>query len=292
MKEQFFECYDGTKLTTYLFEAQKPKGVVLFLHGIQEYSKPYFPFAETLNKKHYHCLLVDQRGHGKSCKKISEIGKAEYDVFSASSCDCLCIVNMLKEKYNLPIILIGFSYGSFIVQSCLTRSKNVDKIILIGSGYMKQPKIRLAKMICNIGYKIKGANEYARPLEKALHSYFNRKFDTSWITSDNQKLKILANDKLCRVPFSYGFYKSMFDHLPNLTDNLENATISAEILLLSGEKDPVGDFGKGIKKLHQTFVKHNLNSKLIVYPEVRHNLLYETNTDEVLKDIFNFLGKK
>ena len=291
MIEQFFDCYDGTKLKTYLFEAQKPKGVVLFLHGIQEYSKPYFPFAESLVKKHFHCLLVDQRAHGRSCVKISEIGKGDYDIFSASACDCLCLANYLKEKYNLPIILIGFSYGSFIIQSSLARAKNVDKVILIGSGFMDQPKVRLAQALCNLGAKIKGANEYAVPLEKALHKYFNRRFKTSsWITSDPQKLKALASDKLCRVPFSYGFYKSMFNHLPHLTDDLKAARVTAEILILSGENDPVGDFGKGAKKLHKLFSKHKLNSKLIIYPEVRHNLLYETITPEVMKDIFTFIN--
>lgn len=293
MKEEFFECYDGTKLRTYLFEAQKPKGVVLFLHGIQEYSKPYFEFAEKVNKKHFHCLLVDQRGHGRSCNKISEIGKADYDVFSASVCDCLCISNMLKEKYQLPIYLVGFSYGSFIAQACMHKAKNISKMILIGSGYMNQPKIRLAKIICKLGRKIKGPNAYAQSLDRSLQKYFNRRFKpTSWITSDNDKLKILANDKLCRVPFSYGFYESLLDNLPNIANNLKDVSKEMKILIISGEDDPVGDFGKGVKYLHQLYSNNNLNSKIIIYPKLRHNLLYEKETADVYKDIFNFLTKK
>jgi len=62
------------------------------------------------------------------------------------------------------------------------------------------------------------------------------------------------------------------------------------ILILSGERDPVGDFGKGVKQVAEKLKKTGHNVRLVLYPEARHVVLCETNKDEVYDEIANFLA--
>ena len=61
------------------------------------------------------------------------------------------------------------------------------------------------------------------------------------------------------------------------------------ILFISGDKDPVSNYGKEIIALHQFYQKAGFtNVKYTLYPECRHELLNELNQEEVFDDILNF----
>ena len=53
--------------------------------------------------------------------------------------------------------------------------------------------------------------------------------------------------------------------------------------MVSGDQDPVGDFGKGVKKVYRRLVKTGHDVQLILYPGGRHEILNETNRDQVYR---------
>ena len=58
------------------------------------------------------------------------------------------------------------------------------------------------------------------------------------------------------------------------------------VLFISGEKDPVGENGKGVKRACDSLKKHGLTRvEMKLYPEARHELLNELNREEVCRDI-------
>ena len=60
----------------------------------------------------------------------------------------------------------------------------------------------------------------------------------------------------------------------------------------AGDMDPVGNYGKGPKEVHDKLKRAGLeNIKLIIYPEGRHEMLNETNKEEVYSQIFDWLNK-
>jgi len=293
MEEEKFKCYDDVNLQAYLFETARPKGVVQFVHGMQEYCKPYFEFAEFLNKKGYIIYMADQRAHGKSCKKISEIGKADDDIFSKSVYDQLCISSMLKARYNLPIFLIGHSYGSFIVQAYMTKNKHISKFVLLGSAYMKQPKIWYGERLVKFASKFKNKEKCARYIERKVFSKYNKNYtNTSWVTSDEEQEKFLRKDRLNRIPFSTGFYESLFTNLYKLYNDIGKIDKSIPIAIFSGSDDPIGSYGKSVFKLYQVYNKTGLNAKLTLYAKARHSLLHEKIRKNVYNDILNFIANK
>lgn len=293
MIEEDFVAYDDTVLHAYAFQIEKPKAVIQIVHGLQEYSKLYFEFAKLLNKKGYNVYMVDQRAHGKTCNKISEVGKVKGDIFSQSVCDQLCITNMLHERYKKPIYILGHSYGSFILQACLPKNKYGEKYILLGSAFMRKPKIYIADAMLRFFSLFKKPDEHANYLERKVFGRYNRKYKSgSWVTSDEEANKVLVSDKLARVPFSYGFYRSLFSNLPRIYKNADMIDKNLPILILGGTDDPIGDYGKSNARLFRFYKKLGLNAKIIQYANSRHNLLYEKNKDEVYDDILNFLAKK
>ncbi len=63
------------------------------------------------------------------------------------------------------------------------------------------------------------------------------------------------------------------------------------ILIISGEKDPVGDFTKGVMKVFNDYKKAELTDLNVkFYSGFRHEILNETNRNEVYKDIAGWLN--
>ena len=64
------------------------------------------------------------------------------------------------------------------------------------------------------------------------------------------------------------------------------------ILITSGEEDPVGQNGKGVKWLEQQYKKLGVkNVELKLYPHMRHEIHNETDHQQVYDDFVNFILK-
>ncbi len=299
MKESNFISYDKTKLVSYLFmpdEKTKAKGVVQFAHGMQEYSKNYFSFAQYLAKKGFICFLFDERGHGKTAGE-SKLGKVEGDgdIFLQTVNDHLFVSEMLIKEYKLPVFFLGHSYGSFIGQEYILRKGKAEKIVLIGSSYMKTPLVAFGNFVAGITRAFKGNDAHAKLVEKLSFGAYKKKFsDGSWITSDEILTKMFYDDKFNATPFSAGFFKSMFSHQLKLyrKKELENVDKKLPVLILSGDRDVVGSMGKGSKKLYEFYKKKGLNVAFKLYPNLRHALLLEKGKEKIYEEILNFFIKK
>lgn len=289
MKKGKFTCYDGMKLQSYTFDVENAKGVIQISHGMQEYAKTYFKFAKFMQEKGYIVYIIDQRAHGLSCAK-EDLGKVDGDVFQQTVCDQLRVSRFLKETYNLPLYVLGHSYGSFIMQEYLKRNKFADKILLLGSGYMKNPVIWFGKIMASLTCAFKGKDAKAKLVEKAgLGAYANKFSDASWITSDEEETKEFYADELNGQTSSAGFYKSMFANQLKLYKDLKNVDKNLPIGIFSGSQDPVGLFSKGAIKLYNVYNKKGLNVSLKLYSKMRHNILQEQKKEYAFADILNFI---
>ena len=65
------------------------------------------------------------------------------------------------------------------------------------------------------------------------------------------------------------------------------------ILLMSGSEDPVGEYTKKVLEVYEQYKKHEIEDITIkIYQEARHNILQETNKNEVMKDCLNWILEK
>ncbi len=75
----------------------------------------------------------------------------------------------------------------------------------------------------------------------------------------------------------------------NKKDKLKTINKDLPILIIGGDSDTVGNNGKGLRKLDELYTKNGLNSTLIIYEHMKHEVLNEEENMKVYKDIANFL---
>ena len=61
--------------------------------------------------------------------------------------------------------------------------------------------------------------------------------------------------------------------------------------MIAGDHDPVGNNGKQVAKLYKTYLKNNINAKIKLYKGARHELINETNKEEVYRDVVDFYNE-
>jgi alpha-beta hydrolase superfamily lysophospholipase len=74
--------------------------------------------------------------------------------------------------------------------------------------------------------------------------------------------------------------------------NIKKTRNELPILFISGEKDPVGNGGKGVRKVYEKYYCAGLQVQLKLFSEARHEILNETNKEEVYKYILEWIDKK
>ena len=294
MKEVKIKGFQDYELTARLFEVKNPKGIVQILHGMQEYSKRYENFAKFLNEKGFIVFVSDLRGHGKSAEDPNLLGFSSGDISKENVQDQIIISNYLKEKYkNIPLIVLGHSYGSFLTQRYITECNIADKVILSGSAYTNTLLMKFGRIFANLTAFFKGKRAIAKMIEKMSLQGYGKNFDNgNWLCKDDNIWEEYKKDKFCGTPFPASFYQSFFKLVVTNYKNIDKIKKDMPILILSGNNDPVGENGKLVKKLYDIYKNQGLSNLVLkLYENGRHEMLNETNKEEVYNDILTFINE-
>jgi len=100
---------------------EPPKAVVQVLHGMADYGSRYARLAEALAAAGYTTYAHDHRGHGKSISDTSPPGHfADHDSWDRVVADAHGVNREIARRHpGLPIIVLGHSMGSFVLQQML-----------------------------------------------------------------------------------------------------------------------------------------------------------------------------
>ena len=80
--------------------------------------------------------------------------------------------------------------------------------------------------------------------------------------------------------------------MANATETLKNTPKDLPMYILSGDQDPVGEMGAGVKRVFRDYKKIGMkNITLKLYPGGRHEMFNETNRNEVLADMMNWINE-
>jgi len=297
MKTEKFKSFDGTVLQCYLWEdVRNPKGVVQISHGMAEHARRYDNFANFLNANGYIVFADDHRAHGETSKKQSTKGVKGYhkgNIYFDTVQDEIAITKYLKEKYNLPVVYLGHSYGSMIGQRYIEECKDNAGTILSGSACMKGALLNTGAALAKMQYKMLGGEKKADLLDKMSFGAYNKPFkadktDFAWLSRDKANVKKYILDEQCGYVMSIAFFNFFLNGLKEsyLPENLAKIDKEKPIAIFSGSMDPVGGNGKLVEMLYKQYVDlgvKNVTKKL--YPEARHEILNEINNKEVYEDI-------
>ncbi len=291
MTEFVFESFDKKPIHVYEWaDVAEPKAIIQIGHGMVEHAGRYAKFAEEMNRRGYVVFADDHRAHGKTDEQ--SLGVAEGDAFEDTVRDMSLLTDLFAKKYDLPVILYGHSYGSFLARRYIELYG--DKLcgaIIGGSCRMSTPVlcfgVAVASVICACGGKDKPSGFFKKMSFDAYNAKFKEGTFISSIPSECERYK---EDKFCTFICSNGFYKSFFKGIlrAQKDKNLSLIPKSLPILLVSGEDDPVGEMGKGVVRLQKSLVKHGLSVKTVLYEGVRHEYLNDTAYASACDEISRF----
>ena len=287
-KDYVVDSKDGKPVRFSLNIPEKVDAVVLVIHGMQEHSGRYNEFTSILNEKNIAVAISDLRGHGTNIEFAP--GLDEGNIYQNIVNDQKAILKKLRELFNdKKLVVFGHSYGSFVTQRLIKDRVPADKFILSGSSYMKGAIVSAGAVVACLSKVFKGSEAEAKMIENMSIKGYGKKFENgNWLSRDEAVWEKYKQDEMCGKPFPVAFYQSMFKELPKNYSNLKNSIgYRPNIVLLSGDNDPVGAFGKGVKKLAQVYQKAGFNVDVMLYSGGRHEMHNEINKEEVFKFIIN-----
>ena len=291
MKSLKLRGYQDFELACYIWDkVESPIGVVQIFHGMQEHAKRYNDFAKYLNTQGFIVFASDLRGHGNTALNNSlPWGYSDGDIFSEIVQDQIILTQYLIDTYKLPITIFGHSFGSFIAQRyIIENSFKIKNVILCGSTYTNNAAFNMGYPLACILKTLGQKRKPAKLIEKIGIKGYGKGFPNgNWLSRDDKVWNKYSEDEMCGQEFPNNFYWSMFKNARKNYKNLKNIPYYLPILLISGTSDPV--CGKnGIFKLFLHYGKANKKVFLKTYLNARHELLNETNKDEVYRDVALF----
>lgn len=293
MQREKFTAADGKEISYAVWdEVKEPKGILQIVHGMVEHIGRYDSFARYMNLNDFIVIGDDHRAHGLTDEHAHGLA-GEGDLFENTVSDLRQLTDIAIEKYKLPLVIFGHSYGSFLTQRYLTYgTEKIAGCILCGSALMPRSTVRLARSIAK-GKLKKHRDEEGKLFASMTFKKYDKKFKTeginAWLSRDAASVGKYNTDPLCDFVCSNGFYYWFFSGMNSIheSDNLKIGR-DLKLLLIAGDKDGVGNYGKLVKKLYEKYLKLGLSPDIKLYEGARHELLNETNKEEVYDDILNF----
>jgi alpha-beta hydrolase superfamily lysophospholipase len=304
LKNFTFKSDEGTDIYVYNWrpdEEAQIKGIVQIAHGMAETAARYERFAQALTDNGYMVYIHDHRGHGNTAKTIENLGYlAEKDGFKWLVEDVHKLSEIIKrENPALPLFLFGHSMGSFVTQRyIMLYGKELKGTVLSGSNGKQGPILNIGAFLAKREAKRNGRKTQSSKLDRLSFGSFNNAFKPNrtafdWLSRDNDEVDKYIKDPFCGTVFTCGFFYDFLSGLKEIEKDENIALVPKDlpIFIFAGDKDPVGKNGKGIIRLFNTYKKFNIKDVTYkLYKDGRHEMLNESNRDEVMSDVINWLN--
>ncbi len=275
---------NGTDTVTgYFFEdpAIPPRAIVQISHGMQEYILRYAPLAKFLNACGYAVCGNDHLGHGATSGETGINGYfAELVGAECVREDLLTMSQLARKRWpGLPLILLGHSMGSFFARWYAEEwGDMLDGLILSGTAG-SNPAAGIGIALTGFLSILKGSTALSPLVEKIAFGSYNNRFDgdtgKEWVTGDPEALAAYVADPKCNFAFTLNGYHELMRVLQAVNRKQWAATLPKDlpVYLFSGEDDPVGDYGRGVRTVYDRLCAAGLQDVSIrLYPNCRHEV--------------------
>lgn len=278
------------------------KAVLQITHGMVEHIERYREFCVWMAERGIVVIGHDHLGHGKTVSNREEFGYfGSKEGMTHVVKDIRRVTVYSKKKYpDQKLILLGHSMGSFLARKYLSVYKDgPDGFILMGTGAPPEALVSAGSLLAGSMRKLKGEMYRSPLLYKLSLGNYNAKFKPvktpyDWLTRDESLSKDFGEDESCQFIFTTAAYQDFFRLILNVAkeEMAGHARTDAPILIISGDNDPVGDNGKGVRKVYERLHKAGVDRlEMVLYEGARHEILHEINRQEVFEDIYEWIAE-
>jgi alpha-beta hydrolase superfamily lysophospholipase len=273
-----FTSRDGIEIQTYRWAPDgSPKAVVQVQHGLAEHAGRYRRFAQALTDAGYLVYAPDARGSGRTAR--GDYGSWGSDGWPGWVNDLALLGERIHRDHpELALGLFAHSMGSFAAQQyLLDHSSDVDAVVLVGS--------------TEVGWLVPVLDADEPADLSAFNEPFEDRTGFEWLSRDTAEVDAYVAD-----PAS-GWEAPPLPRIATLAGAADPSRIASirddlPILIVSGDADPLAQGGSAIEQLASRYRDAGVRDvEVHLYPGARHELLNETNRDEVTADIVAFFDR-
>ncbi|MFK4306965.1 alpha-beta hydrolase superfamily lysophospholipase [Bacillus sp. RC240] len=302
VQESFVTALDGSEiyLRKWLPEGD-PRGIIQIAHGMTEHAGVYTDFIAALLEAGYGVYAHDHKGHGKTVKREEDYGHFEPNVgWNEAVSDVIFVSETIRKEQTCPLFLLGHSMGSFLSRRAVQlKGELYDGFLISGTGGNPGLLGSIGHKVATIEMKLRGAKTKSPMLNFLSFGNFNSHFKPNrtkfdWLSSDNNQVDKYIADPLCGFICTTSFYRELFSGVleVNKLEEFKKTPKNLPIHIFSGDRDPVGDMGKGVKEVYENYKKCDVKDvTLRLYENGRHEMFHEVNRDEVFQDLISWLDK-
>ena len=279
-----------------------PVGIVQIAHGVAEHVERYDAFAGFLAAHGFLVVANDHLGHGQSIVNDDDLGFFdETDGWEKVVEDMRKLHAQTSGEFpGLPYFLFGHSMGSFLTRTYIIQdSTGLAGAVICGTGQQIPPVVRSGKLLGK-AVRRRGMRHKSEFLNNVAFGSYNKSYSEvrtpyDWLSRDPDVVDKYIADPLCGFIPSVELFIDMMEGIEFIgsAKNIQRMRKDLPIFLISGDKDPVGENGKGVERVFSAFRKAGMTDVTKkLYPDCRHELLNELNREEVMKDILDWLMSK
>jgi len=291
-EEKFIKSYDGELVYAKEYVVDNPKGTIIVTTDLKEHASLYENFAKEFTSKGYNVFTYDLRAHKGTAKE--PFGTYTNNFFNDCVRDLLYLNKYLAKKYEVKTINVGVGFGSVVIVRMLQFYSENTINCLVGmpfdslniKNYFFRIWTRLTMVFVN-------KNSEAKLLNKSIEYFNKRKFEDGAYQSTNKDyIEQIKQDKFCNFNLSANILNSIYKgYISSLnTKNLNKIDKNLKFLITSGEYDKITDFSKSTQKFALKLSKTGIKSEKIIFKDLRHNLINESNT-AFIEYLEKFIGE-
>lgn len=285
-----------------------PEGKIIcilqIVHGMAEHILRYDEMAQYFAEKGILVTGEDHLGHGKSVSEGGLYGYfCEQDSATVAVRDVHRLKKMTQEDFpGIPYVILGHSMGSFMLRNYMCRyGTGIQGAVICGTGYMPAITNLFARTLAGTQKLFVGEKHVSVFLDKVSFGSYNKKIahpktKYDWLAANETAVEKYIQDDLCGFTFTVNGFSTLFELLrrAHKPENLAKMPKELPVLFVSGEEDPVGCYGNGVRTLYRKF-KDELNMKNVtmkLYPGDRHEVLNESDRQQVYEDIYPWIVER
>ena len=289
---------DGTEVFVNRWLPDGPaRAIVQIAHGLAEHSSRYARFAQRLTDHGYAVYGSDHRGHGQTSGESS--GKRgffnEKDGWQTVVDDLHAVTDKAREEQpGLPVFLLGHSMGSFIARGYAAQyGADLAGLVLSGTAGGAGALGKVGIFLASTQARLRGHAHTSGLMNTLTFGQYNSAFKPTrtqfdWLSRDPEEVDKYINDPDCGFVFSAGGFADLLRGLETVNTDRSASRIpkGLPVHLVSGDKDPVGANGKGVRTVADQLRRVGVHDVTVtLWPDARHEILNETNRDQVEAEI-------
>ena len=277
-------------------QGEEPKAVVQLVHGMAEHMDRYMDFARYLSGNGVAVCGADHAGHGKSSNSPEDYGYfGEKDGARTMVEDAHRLSEMMHRRFHkVPYFILGHSMGSFVVRKYITEyADDLAGAMISGTGG-PHPAAAAGHLYAKLRMKQKGRRYKSSTLDKLAFGAYNKRFHeenptaSDWLSRDRAVVQAFVDDPASGFIFTVSAFGDFLGLMREVNAKTWPGKVpqNLPLYLFSGEMDPVGNYGKGVTQVYTRLKEAGIQDvSLKLYPEGRHEMLNETNREEVYQDV-------